>query len=575
MKTNLSRLPLIIAAITFLSITNLYSQVTVGSDIAPSVATLLDLKSEQTEGVINSAFEDINITSRTGGLLLPRVKLVSTTTLEPFLPNNTVDSLKRRLAGLTVYNLYTNLPTLYPAIFTWNGSQWDPAQINNAVSALVITEQPKAFTFNESGHTDSVKALTVTTSGGVPPIKYQWYMSSGYNIHVPIPTILTTTNDINQGSQSPSYTPKSRTVKATTGSKPTDIAANTGLYRFYCVVEDAIGQKVQSNTVEVAVGCGAKNNLGEWLSFMCFNLGAKHNISIYEQINQEFISYTDSIDGRHYHAGNTENDLYGDLFQWGRIADGHEKRDSPIVIYDTTRAIIGNGNRCSTDAQGDPTGSRYPVTQVKPDSTKWFGKFIRGGGTTTNWTPVDQTTADRLWHSGVVYEDPCYRYRPSDGGYQDSWHTGTDGTSADIDACTIPGAGWRLPTQSEWGEIYKSGVFSGSPDVATANSWKYISPGSEKVSSSSYSNQLQYKYDRAGGHRIQPDNATTTLFLPMSGYRSNSNGLLYGQCTIGYYWSSSITGTNAYYLNLYGGLVNPGNSSFRANGYAIRCIKNT
>ena len=39
------------------------------------------------------------------------------------------------------------------------------------------------------------------------------------------------------------------------------------------------------------------------------------------------------------------------------------------------------------------------------------------------------------------------------------------------------------------------------------------------------------------------------LKLPTSGIRDRTNGLLSGQGTHGYYWSSTVSGTNARYLN--------------------------
>jgi hypothetical protein len=73
---------------------------------------------------------------------------------------------------------------------------------------------------------------------------------------------------------------------------------------------------------------------------------------------------------------------------------------------------------------------------------------------------------------------------------------------------------------------------------------------------------------------IKPDGATTTMFLPASGNRYPGNGLLYYQGASGYYWSISIISTNAYYLSSNSVSVAPANSSSRANGFALRCVKN-
>jgi uncharacterized protein (TIGR02145 family) len=579
MKTNLFRLPLIIAAITFLSIANmnLSAQVTVGSNIASTKGALLDLKNRQHDGTLTNALDPNNYTTGLGGggLLLPRVILEGTHTLKPLLTaEEETDSLKYLLTGLMVYNIATDNsnvpPAFYPSVYTWDGSEWVASHANK-VEVLSITIQPRAFSFNEFGRTDSVKPLTVTTSGGIGNLKYQWYMLSGYNVHVRVGDTLKTATDISQGSQGPSYTPIARTIGPVSGGT-TDIAANCGLHRFYCVVEDEGGQRVESNTVEVAVGCGAKNNMGEWLSFMCFNLGAEQNISIHEQKTRALIFENDSADGRHYHAIG-EDAIYGDLFQWGRIADSHQKR--PVTgtgegseidtVWYSSSIIIGHGNRCSS------TTSQRPMNQVKYGE-HGYGKFIVSNVSPYNWTSAEQNTADQLWRAGSVYEDPCYHYDPSNGQLLNSWHHGTDNSTDGSDgACTNPGAGWRLPNQSEWGELYKGSILSGTPGIATANTWRRVAPGSSTISGT----PTKYQYNIAGGFQIMPDAVTSTLFLPSSGLRSVRSGLMYYQGTGGYYWSSSVTGTNAYSLYLTSNNINPAYSNNRAYGLAIRCIKNT
>jgi hypothetical protein len=574
MKTNLSRLPLIIAAITCLSITSLYSQVTVGSDIPPTRAALLDLKMQQSAGV-PSVLDDANITSTTGGLLLPRVKLKSLTTLEPFIPVNdqdwteNTDNIKARLAGLMVYNLTSDGDAIYPAVYTWDGEKWTTSQINE-VAALTVAKngQPKAFTFYEQG-TETVQPLTFSVNGGKGTLSYQWYQYTGSNVHVRVGTPIGTGTAISGSTPTASsFTP--------TGVKKgkTTTAGNCGFYRFYCEVTDEAGQLLRSDVAEVAVGCGAKNNAGEWLSFMCFNLGAENEISINEQINREFISYNDSADSRHYHMGDAENKLYGDLFQWGRVGDGHQIRTSSTTTFASIQdSDVGSGNRCT------PAGTVLPENQIKPNTTG-YTRFITTSS--SNWYHAT-TPPDNLWRTGVFYSnDPCSHYIPSTGAYQEFWNgNGTDepaivdGTSL---ACSNPNNGWRLPAQSEWGELYKGGFFSGTPGTATANSWKWVSSGSAAIirpGETGPDKNTQRYYDRAGGFRIQPDNATTTLFLPASGYRHNNIGALYFLSQSGNYWSSSITGASAYNLNFSNNIVNPNTYSSRARGFAIRCIKHT
>ncbi len=65
------------------------------------------------------------------------------------------------------------------------------------------------------------------------------------------------------------------------------------------------------------------------------------------------------------------------------------------------------------------------------------------------------------------------------------------------------------------------------------------------------------------------------VIIPAAGNRNNSSGALNNQGSNGNYWSSSITGTNAYNLNFNSTAVNPANNNNRANGFSVRCIQHS
>ncbi|GHV41145.1 hypothetical protein FACS1894179_08790 [Bacteroidia bacterium] len=534
----------------------LYSQVTIGSGIPPSRAALLDLKTKQTTGTISSVSDDANITSGAGdgGLLLPRVKLVSISTLEPFIPAGdpdftaNTDNLKERLAGLMVYNITNNGvgSTLYPAVYTWNGAIWVTSQANVAVSS--ITGQPQQFTFYEQG-TETAQPLTFTVDG-LGTWTYQWYQVTGNNVHVRIGTPIGGSGTVSgTGATTASFTPTG-VIKGTTRN-----AVNAGFYRFYCIAQSSLGTKLESNTVEVAVGCGAKNNAGEWLSFMCFNLGAS-DLTIAAQKNHTMtFSPANDADGKHYYIANEEN-LYGDLYQWGRIGDGHEKRGAAqgftagANTAGTNQVAYGSGPTYE-DGNLIGTSQRFPWRQVARNNSAYYGKFIfTGAAQNYNWAynlPANQI--DQLWRAGrFASNDPCAKIN-ADGVTYETYYPVQDGTSG-------ASTGWRTPAQDEWGSLYKGGTISGSPSTATANTWVWNSTNGR-------------------GYEIRPNGVTTTLFLPAGGYRYIDNGLLYRQGTLGYYWSTSINSTTAYSLYFSSASVYPANSNYRAFGFALRCIKNS
>lgn len=533
-----------------LLIPSLHAQVTIGSNIAPTRAALLDLKTQQADVTTNA-------TTTQGGLLLPRVELVSISTLEPFVGLTDEEwtdptkkaTLTKSLTGLMVYNITNNGTgsTLYPAVYTWNGATWATSQANEAVSS--ITGQPKPFTFYELG-TGTAVPLTFVVDG-LGTWTYQWYQVTGSNVHVRIGTPIGGSGTISgTGATSASFIPTG-VLKGTTRN-----ANNTGFYKFYCIAKSSLGAELTSDIAEVAVGCGAKNNAGEWISFMCFNLGAT-DLTIDAQINHTMVfNPVNDSDGKHYYIANEEN-LYGDLYQWGRIGDGHEKRGVSAgftVGQNTagTNQVAYNTTTPPTYEDGNLIGTiqRYPQRQVARTDATYYGKFITTGfAQNYNWAfNLSADQIDQLWRTGrFAANDPCAKIK-EDGLTYETYYPVTDGTSGANTA-------WRTPSQDEWGSIYKGGTVSGSPGVATANTWTWNSANSR-------------------GYEIKPDGVTTTLFLPASGYRNDGNGLLYNQGTTGNYWSIGSLSTSAYNLDFLSGSINPATSNYRGNGFALRCIKN-
>lgn len=95
------------------------SQVTVGSNVPPAEGTILDLKQQASDGNY--------VTATKGGLVLPRVKLVNTTTLRPFINTTDADySQQTKLhQGMIVYNITSDATeNLQPGIYQWDGSNW-------------------------------------------------------------------------------------------------------------------------------------------------------------------------------------------------------------------------------------------------------------------------------------------------------------------------------------------------------------------------------------------------------------------------------------------------------------------
>ncbi|NDV46381.1 hypothetical protein D0T49_04920 [Paludibacter sp. 221] len=423
-----------------LSIVN--AQVTIGADQEPQSYSLLEL----------------NTTTVKGGIQLPKL----TTAERDALLSSKTAAEKTAAKGLTIYNTVTN------CIDTWNGTAW-VSDCSGGSDNLVITTQPRAFNWRETATAGSMSGIggesaTISVSAtGIAPLAYQWYEITANQNAAPAPIT---------GETAATFTP--------------DLSA-LGMRRYYCQVTDANGNSINSDIAEVAVGCGAKTVSGGWSKFMCYNLGATNqSITAQKAVSSPVFSYPDTK--------NTHSAVYGDLYQWGRTTDGHEKRASTTS---TTTA---------------------PVTGL----TAGTNTFLKITSYPYNWTSAP--TADLNWRN------------QKNGTY---------------DPCP---AGWRVPAQGEWSDIFRGGSAPGASGTAVANTWSWYSTGG------------------TNGYEIKPDGETTTLFLPAAGYRERSNGELYSVGSGGRYWSGSLSSVYSLYLLFDGSNVYPAYITYRSLGLSVRCI---
>jgi uncharacterized protein (TIGR02145 family) len=268
------------------------------------------------------------------------------------------------------------------------------------------------------------------------------------------------------------------------------------MHTYYCVVSNGT-DSVVSNYADVAVGCGAKTNDGNWLSFMCYNLGADTALPPFV-----WNSVSDTKD----------DDIKGWLFQWGRVADGHQKRTSGSLdgpVYLPTQDQVP-----SSDSSGTSVSLGITATQTY---SNYNGKFI--------------TVSSREYF---------YDWRTPQIGWL--WYSYKFN-----DSCP---AGWQLPAQSDFASIISENSFAGqAPTDATANTWTWTT----------------------SGFQVKPDGVTTTLFLPAAGGRSPS-GALDRVGVLGTYWSSTASASGAFSLTFTKPVLVPGDASFRVYGRSVRCV---
>jgi uncharacterized protein (TIGR02145 family) len=85
-------------------------------------------------------------------------------------------------------------------------------------------------------------------------------------------------------------------------------------------------------------------------------------------------------------TSSTDSDSYGDLYQWGRAADGHEDRTSTVYTAVETTDGVANFN-----ASGNA----------------WDGQFITRNSGDNNWVDPTVSGVDDLWQGVNGTNNPC------------------------------------------------------------------------------------------------------------------------------------------------------------------------
>jgi uncharacterized protein (TIGR02145 family) len=175
---------------------------------------------------------------------------------------------------------------------------------------------------------------------------------------------------------------------------------------------------------------------------------------------------------------------YGHYFQWGRWDDGHQLTNSPSV---TGSASLQNPSHI---AAGNPN-------------------FIKGTTTATSW-----------WGTG--------------GNASNTWSGVTATSTNGKDPCAALGAGWHLPSVTEWTNVINAEFISDNISAFDSH-----------------------------------------LKLAESGYKSSSNGAWVPAFVGGHYWTSSAGNNNTAqsfsFDNAYNAFMA---QSERGYAFPCRCIKN-
>ncbi|MDR1562487.1 MAG: hypothetical protein LBS54_05315 [Dysgonamonadaceae bacterium] len=340
--------------------------------------------------------------------------------------------------------------------------------------------------------------------------------------------------------------------------------------------------------------------------FMKYNLGANPDLDTPKKQME-------------YMATHSFNDfvanICGDLYQWGRVNDGHEKRSSGnYPTNDNTAEDLPANNDGTDGANLDANG------QIKDDNYG-KGKFIKNGLTPYNGDPYKcdwrSTQQDNLWSNGESER----KQDDYNGGilYQGEYCQNTDW---DIPANNPCPYGFRIPTQDEWERIcdydckphsnqvndadveFKDNALISNPISSgltwipvvcnRGNSGKCVPDNVwEKDNTAAgfavYKEEVWTAAVSSGGVYSEWTTKTTNnfpsgkslhdadapeplLFLPAAGNRSNGTGKMNNNGLQGYYWSSTIHVVKVYHLFFYSKGVAQNTQSPRAYGHSVRCV---
>jgi len=536
------------------------AQVTIGNQVPPHAFSLLELLTNQTEG----------------GLRLPQLSTDDREKyLTPLLNAQTDNSAK----GLIIYNLTMG------CLEFWNGSKWislcsnATADCNTFAFPYIGSAYTLCTGMKISDLTDAAGGyvLWYGTSGGATPLDGATPLTNGgiyyaeQNLYgcksarFPVTVTLGDCNTAPAGSAVTTfvnvmYDFQHQTLEAYgTGGVPTDYrwqvsnatsndgdfkdidgAPNTKFFTIPAHFADARGDSLffrckLSNSAGTVPASGLSNLNILFIKTNTSGYGIDPATGVRYLTIQKGGSPNIKIALLNLGAGESDyTGCMGDIYQWGRMTDGHEH-----IVW-TKDAYHNNafGTGTSALAANPGTLTYTPEGQIPATATDYYGHFIAGGA--GDW---------------------------SDNA-SNHWGDGTDNRPASEITWTYPKnnpcpTGWIVPSRWNLWDIYKGDGANAIPNSvsnypSTVNSWSW------RAASTTY----------AMGGIIITNAAKERVFLPAIGYRDMMSGLLGVNSFT--YWSSTYTSLsliNAYQLYANNAAVTLFNPTNRSYGFPVRCIK--
>ena len=509
----------------------LNAQVTVGSTKTPENFSVLEL-----------------VSNRHNGLRLPQM-----TTEERDAMANDAFKANAEAQGLRIFNTTTH------CIDTWNGYVWISACGPNTVPS------PPSESLSTNRVTSYINAMydfqhqTLTaylTSGTATA--YQWEMSTDggatwFNI---------------VGATSPNWVIPANFMYDYAGLDKYDKtqgAGNSSIEVFFrCLITDNTGDAghtediyqlkmlfVRTNTAGYGISNGVR--------FLTINRGVGGGTGN-GAIKMALLNLGASGTGAYMNGEALNNDNagtlndagdLGDLYDWGRVADGHEhlvwtKDANYTNIIDPQ---TGNGATSVAVSGPVPTTDLNTTTGQILHLSSFYGTFVGRNGV---WGPFD----DDLWGNGSDTRA---------------------GAPANLSEWSAKGRGnnpcpsdWYVPSRFDIWDIYRG---NGSNDPVTAPSPCFISTADND---NDWALRATYDNSNTCSSIIITNASGEVVLLPALSQRPGTQGVVYQELLYVYYWSSTAGGPSVVYnMQYFPPTFYAGSSSanqVKASGQAVRCV---
>lgn len=140
----------VISIVLFLNTIYATSQVTIGSGNSPASGMLLQIKDTEPDITqISIPFDLENITSKTGGITLPCIRLKAENDISPIILSDDLPDAdaKTELEGLMVFNINED-DNLCLGLYVWGGTKWDILkEIDSSVKKLVDSRDGEVYQY--------------------------------------------------------------------------------------------------------------------------------------------------------------------------------------------------------------------------------------------------------------------------------------------------------------------------------------------------------------------------------------------------------------------------------------------